>query len=185
MRLLWKLLAVFVMLGLFPAYSRALIHLTPIVAYQTFYRSAPENAQSSRLGGGLLASIDLGTDAVALEASGMVFQEALAFQTGNTFSETTYMGRAGLLYRLVRAGPLQIGARGGAQYDRRNASYHILLSTQDTAINSQEWTGYAGGQLEIIPTGIFGIRLAATVFYDRLNSSWTPEYSAGIVFHVP
>lgn len=175
MRLLCILLMV-----IFCGQARAATQFGPVITYEKFKRSVPENADVERWGGGLRLTSDLIFSTVALDLEGLYSQEHDLFATGNIYSERSFRGRAGLLLRVVSLGPLHFGVRGGGQYN--NVSNQYVTAPATLSDRYHHWTQYGGLEIELTPVSGFGLYSGATFSYDKFLKKWLPEYSFGIVF---
>src|SRR5262245_34716240 len=109
--------------------ARAATHVGPVLTYQQFHRSVPENTEVLRWGGGLRLATDLIEPLVALELEALYTSEHDSFPTANTFDESLFRGRTGLLFRFFNASALHFGLRGGLQYSIVKDDYHLKQSS--------------------------------------------------------
>lgn len=183
MRLLALCFAVLALLSASPVLANAgTLHFDPLLHFELFERSKPENLPVVRTAFGLLIQADM-SDWWGLQLAGSYGAENDTFGSGNLQDQHIFRGRAGAYGKIWGATGLQLGATLGAQYEIQTLKYttrtELPTITEDTL---HLWSPYVGLQFEVIPVSGFGVMAALSFYRDLFQDALVSQFSLGLRF---
>ena len=147
-------------------HAEAKTFLGPIMNFEVYRRTTPEERTNSRIGLGFLASLPTLNDILFTDIKLSWMSNTDTFASGNSYEYREYRAGIGPLWKIFDSHSIRFNFRTGATYFMTFFKYRQKLSGFEQILKPYYWVPYAAIEGIVTPTTGIGVREGLEFQYD-------------------